>query len=173
MTAKNSKTSTNKKQGVPSARTTSGNDGDKGRIYQLKISLAYSDPKIWRRVLVSGDTALGKLHRIIQIAMGWTDSHLHQFVVQGGSYADPDPEMGMDGSKSENRARLYQVAPNVGASVMYVYDFSDDWVHKIKVEKILDKDERFVGKPVCLKGQLSCPPEDAVVSAVIMICLTS
>jgi hypothetical protein len=146
------------KEAVTKAKTAEMNNANK--IYQIKISLSYSNPEIWRRILVSGDTTLGKLHRVIQVVMGWTDSHLHQFAVKGVSYADSDPEMGMEGSKSENRARLHQVAPKAGASFMYVYDFGDDWVHNIKVEKILDKDEQFVGKPLCLKGQLSCPPED-------------
>ena len=92
--------------------------------------------------------------------MGWTDSHLHEFVVNGVSYADPDPDMGIQEAKNEVLARLYQVAPEVKSSFMYIYDFGDNWEHKIKVEKILDQDKRFTGKPVCLKGQLSCPPED-------------
>jgi Plasmid pRiA4b ORF-3-like protein len=50
-------------------------------IYQLKITLEDSQPPIWRRVQVRGDIILAKLHRIIQEAMGWYDSHLHQFIV--------------------------------------------------------------------------------------------
>jgi hypothetical protein len=145
---------------APEARITARDGTNKDKVYQLKISLAYSKPEIWRRILVSGDTTLGKLHRVIQVVMGWTDSHLHQFAVKGVSYADPDPEMGMDGSKSENRARLYQVVPNARASFMYVYDFGDDWAHKITAEKIMNRHERFTGLPVCLEGRLASPPED-------------
>jgi len=49
-------------------------------IYQIQIALKGSKPKIWRRVLVPSDTLLYNFHKIIQTTMGWTNSHLHQFV---------------------------------------------------------------------------------------------
>lgn len=48
-------------------------------IYQIKVALQYINPPIWRRIEVPGDIKLGKLHRILQVAMGWSDSHLHAF----------------------------------------------------------------------------------------------
>ena len=48
-------------------------------IMQIKVTLSDSQPAIWRRVLVSADKSLGDFHYILQDAMGWTDSHLHQF----------------------------------------------------------------------------------------------
>ena len=48
--------------------------------YELKITLQGSKPAIWRRVQVPGSFSLNRLHDVIQVAMGWTDSHLHQFV---------------------------------------------------------------------------------------------
>ena len=50
-------------------------------IYQLKVTLKYSKPPIWRRLLVPSDIALDKLHYILQAAFDWTNSHLHQFIV--------------------------------------------------------------------------------------------
>ncbi len=61
-------------------------------MYQIKVSLDGVKPPIWRRLLISSTTDLGELHEIIQIAMGWTDSHLHQFVVGDDRYGVPDPE---------------------------------------------------------------------------------
>ena len=54
-------------------------------IYTLRISLRNSKPPIWRRVAVPSDITLGQLHEVIQIAMGWTNSHLHQFVLRDKS----------------------------------------------------------------------------------------
>ncbi|QTR51813.1 plasmid pRiA4b ORF-3 family protein [Candidatus Thiothrix anitrata] len=48
-------------------------------------------PPIWRRVLVNSSSSLADLHWIIQIAMGWTNSHLHQFRHGGEFYQTPDP----------------------------------------------------------------------------------
>jgi hypothetical protein len=49
-------------------------------IYQLQIALQDIEPLIWRQVLVPSSITFSKLHRVIQIAMGWEDSHLHRFV---------------------------------------------------------------------------------------------
>lgn len=62
------------------------------RIYQIKVTLKWSKPPIWRRIQVRGDTKLGQLHHILQITMGWWDEHLHAFEAGGISYGEPDPE---------------------------------------------------------------------------------
>ena len=49
-------------------------------IYQIKVTLRHSKPPIWRRLLVSGNATLFDMHKTVQIAMGWTNSHLHQFI---------------------------------------------------------------------------------------------
>src|SRR5689334_7501208 len=79
-------------------------------IYQLKVTLKGSKPPIWRRIQVPGDTNLAQLHEILQIVMGWTDSHLHQFVVGAEYYGIPDKEFGMD-MKNERTAKLNRIAP--------------------------------------------------------------
>jgi hypothetical protein len=56
------------------------------KIYQVKITIGESNPEIWRRILIPGDVLLPSLHRIIQIAFGWTNSHLHQFIVGDNFY---------------------------------------------------------------------------------------
>lgn len=127
-------------------------------IYELKIELLEIEPKIWRRVLVAGTITLAQLHQVIQIAMGWTDSHLHEFIVGAHSYSDPEFEI--EGAKSEYRYRLEKLAPRVSNTIAYKYDFGDGWEHQIRVEYIIEDDERYPGKPVCLEGERSCPPED-------------
>jgi hypothetical protein len=61
----------------------------KGKVpmYELKITLPGNS--VWRKVLVRGYMNLGLLHAIIQVAMGWTNSHLHQFAISGNNYSDP------------------------------------------------------------------------------------
>jgi hypothetical protein len=127
-------------------------------IYQIKITLRDSKPPIWRRVLVRGDVTLGKLHDIIQIAMGWTDSHLHQFIVKDTYYGVPSDNDWYE-IRSERRVRLNQIAPIEGSKFTYEYDFGDDWLHQVLVEKILPLDPTQK-LPVCKKGRRACPPED-------------
>ena len=58
-----------------------------GTIYQFKVTLKGSDPPIWRRFQVP-DLTLGELHDVLQVVMGWEDSHLHQFIIRGDT-TDP------------------------------------------------------------------------------------
>jgi Plasmid pRiA4b ORF-3-like protein len=55
-------------------------------IYQLKVVLLSISPMIWRRLLIRSDSIIADLHHILQIAMGWSDTHLHQFRIQGKRY---------------------------------------------------------------------------------------
>jgi Plasmid pRiA4b ORF-3-like protein len=126
--------------------------------YQLKITLAWSKPPIWRRVIVPAAIRLDRLHDVIQIAMGWTDSHLHDFRVGETIYGRPDPDLGLE-VFHERRHTLQDLATQVKQRFEYHYDFGDSWDHHIVVEKILPPDATFK-HPVCLAGKNACPPED-------------
>lgn len=128
------------------------------KIYQIKVTLRGSKPPIWRRLLVFGDTTLFDLHRIIQIAMGWTGYHLHQFVINGEYYGIPSDEDWVPVIDERDYA-LADVAPHEKSKFIYVYDFGDDWEHEIVVEKILPDDSQME-YPRCVKGKRACPPED-------------
>jgi hypothetical protein len=45
-------------------------------------------------------------------------------------------------------------------TIAYLYDFGDGWEHQIRVERIIEDDQRYPGRPVCLAGARNCPPED-------------
>ncbi|HVB01155.1 MAG TPA: plasmid pRiA4b ORF-3 family protein, partial [Acidimicrobiales bacterium] len=103
-------------------------------VVQLKISLDYLEPEIWRRLLVPGDCTLARLHHIFQAAMGWTDYHLHSFEVRGRRYGVPNPDWG-DNVLDESRNRLTQIVA-AGDRFTYEYDFGDSWTHGIIVESL-------------------------------------
>ena len=129
-------------------------------IHQLKITLRYIQPPVWRRVEVPKDITLAKLHRILQVAMGWYDSHLHQFIVGKNYYGEPSlDEFSELDLKDERKVRLGQVLSKPKQRMVYEYDFGDGWEHDIVLEKVLppDSNTRY---PVCLEGAQACPPED-------------
>jgi hypothetical protein len=129
-------------------------------IYQFKITLEGITPVIWRRFLVSSNITLDKLHDTIQIIMGWTNSHLHMFEVNGQVYGDPeDDEYGDLGTLDEATQRLRKILSSSGSRFRYEYDFGDSWWHTLQLEKILPPDPRQ-HLPVCLEGKRACPPED-------------
>lgn len=58
---------------------------------QLRIVLLHAKPPIWRRVLVAPSMYLDTLHYLIQVVMGWEDSHLHMFRKGDQLYSRPNP----------------------------------------------------------------------------------
>ena len=129
-------------------------------ICQLKITLRYMRPPVWRRVQVLSDITLAKLHRIIQVAMGWYDSHLHQFIVGERYYGVPSiDEFSELELTDEKKARLSQVLSKSKQKMVYEYDFGDGWEHEILLEKVLQTDPG-VRYPRCMGGARACPPED-------------
>ncbi len=130
------------------------------QIYQIKVTLTDLQPPIWRRIQVRGETTLAELHRILQCTLGWTDTHLHQFIIRGKHYGVPDeenPEVRQ--MRDERQYRLDDVAAGAGAPFTYTYDFGDNWEHILEIEKTSPPD-KSVRYPVCVAGAHACPPED-------------
>ena len=125
-------------------------------IYQIKVTLKGSKPPIWRCFQATGDTTLHELHLILQEVMGWENYHLHQFIVGGTYFSEPDLDYDVE---DDHKVKLSQVVRNEKQKFTYEYDFGDSWLHEIVIEKILQP-EPGVHHPTCLKGKRACPPED-------------
>lgn len=136
--------------------------GRKAMIYQLKITLLNIEPPIWRRIDVDGECSLADLHLIIQIVMGWTNSHLHEFRIADSRFGICNPDLDDWGEETldEEGYQLERVAPFTGVEFLYEYDFGDSWKHLVKVEAIKEP-ESEVFHATCLAGERSCPPENA------------
>jgi hypothetical protein len=133
------------------------------RLYQFKITLLESQPPIWRRIQVRNGT-LDKLHLQIQTAMGWTNSHLHQFEIDGERHGDP--ELIDDGFEDfecvdSTIRKISEIVPKDGKRFQftYEYDFGDCWKHDVLFEGCL-KAEKGGRYPLCVEGERACPPED-------------
>ena len=128
-------------------------------ILQFKILLVESNPLIWRRFRVTDDYRMDRFHQVLQIVMGWMNSHLHEFRIK-------DRNVGMlmdtffdDFPKVEDETTLYlrEMKLQASDSFAYIYDFGDNWLHVLEVEKIYSGE---LEHPECLEGQQACPPED-------------
>jgi len=128
-------------------------------IYQLKLTLRGIRPPIWRRIETPATVSLFDLHRTLQAAMGWTDTHLHQYIQDGVYYGPPDREFGQD-IVSERRTLLKDVLNRPKARLLYEYDFGDGWEHDVILEAIIDADPA-AKYPRVTGGRRSCPPEDS------------
>jgi hypothetical protein len=133
-------------------------------IFQLKVALKDSDPLIWRRTLVPSDLTLEKLHKVLQTAMGWTNSHLHQFIKEDMYYSirmaddmDWDDAMNVDYRKPQ--LKVSDLLKEEGDAMVYEYDFGDGWEHDVVLERVLEE-QMEKAYPVCVAGRMHCPPED-------------
>jgi hypothetical protein len=132
----------------------------------LKIGLQGAAPPLWRRVQLPSAASLGFLHDIIQQTFGWDGYHLHRFhdergrewgdraFTDGGAY-------GAATFADEEAAGLGKVLRSEGAVLWYVYDFGDDWRHRIEVEKIMPLDPG-VTYPRCTGGRRAAPPAEDI-----------
>ncbi len=135
-------------------------------LLRVRFTLDDTEPLIWRRLELAGDLRLDVLHDVLQVAMGWDDSHLHQFLPGPGpldrmvgpfvtAYAASEGDEGI----AESDVRLDQVLAEVGDRLYYDYDFGDGWEHTLELEAVTEYAE---GAPPArvLDGERACPPED-------------
>lgn len=132
------------------------------KIYQIQISLKGFKPKIWRRILIQSDLPLADFHKVIQTTMGWTNSHLHQFIKNGTFYTKRYPgDVLWDEMDNVDYLdmSISDLLKKEKEKITYEYDFGDSWEHEIVLEKI-NPDDKEAKYPLCLTAKNNCPPED-------------
>lgn len=136
-------------------------------VYQFKITLEEVGPTIWRRIQVPESYSFWDLHVAIQDAMGWQDSHLHEFTITNpktelkdtiGIPTDDDWDYGVTVIPGWRIPIVFYFSGK-NKKAAYKYDFGDCWNHKITLEEILPV-KPDIKYPVCLDGARACPPED-------------
>lgn len=136
-------------------------------LIELKIVLNDVRPLVWRKVVLDPKISLYNLHFVIQKAMGWQNSHLHDFTVDDGTRRFGTSDSVHNGFEDEDEIEeadsqfvtLLEIFQEGYKKIIYNYDFGDSWEHTLtcvgKVERI--KGARY---PQCVDGSGACPPED-------------
>ncbi|MEM6486477.1 MAG: plasmid pRiA4b ORF-3 family protein [Pseudomonadota bacterium] len=117
-------------------------------IYSIKVALRGISPMIWRRLRLAGTTSLADLHRIIQIAMGWNDDHLHHFHIHGVDYGISKPG-GIAFRHNAEQVILDDFEFDVGDRFTYTYNYTDWWLCDVRIEAINTQKEAV---PRCFGG---------------------
>ena len=126
-------------------------------LYEIKVELKEIEPPIWRIVQVPSRTSLLRLHNILQRAMGWTDSHLHLFEIDGKRYGKPSTEWDIEVLDSR-KMTLEKIFSGGRTSFLYEYDLGDSWRHEITLLGTVEGEAEE--KSACIAGARDCPPED-------------
>jgi hypothetical protein len=128
------------------------------REYQLLVELLEIKRRIWRRLVVPDTITLTQLHRVLQVAFGWQDYHLHLFEVGTVRFSEPDDEDEL-GHLDEGQVRINQLLHHPGDRCRYEYDFGDSWEHDVLLEDMwMEPDDPE--RTRCLGGERAAPPED-------------
>ena len=139
------------------SKSTSIEPGASTLAYQLYVELEWVQPKVWRRLLVPITIDLPLLHVTLLFGMGWQGGHIHEFVIGCDNYG-PTELADLDHIVDEEGVTLRD-ALGAKKTFTYVYDYGDDWRHKVRVEKIVVLDAP-IDTGVCIGGENACPPED-------------
>jgi hypothetical protein len=134
--------------------------------FEFEVELTRVKPRMWRRLLMPKSATFLDLHEAIQDACGWLDCHLFNFYVKrpyGESLAGSPDDGGMSEHEIPDASRT-KLASYFGTDKVkkktcgYIYDFGDDWQHKITLKKIVKLEDDL--PRVLLAGARAFPPED-------------
>ncbi len=134
--------------------------------FELHVFLYQITPKIWRRLAVPADFTFAQVHDAIQAALGWENKHPHEFrhgkgkrlvdVIGPVGLADQVPPGGEFQDEAQLTLADYVGRRRLPLRLLYRYDFAEEWIHELVIEKRATHDSA----PVILGGERACPPED-------------
>jgi hypothetical protein len=135
-------------------------------VHQFKITLDHVKPAVWRRIQLPSDASFWDLHCAINDAMGWEDMHLHAFQIGDkrnsidiGIPMEDDMPWTDTATLADWDVPIASHLDQTGTHCTYLYDFGDDWSHKVLLEAIVPREAKLK-YPRCLAGARACPPED-------------
>ncbi|MEL7604002.1 MAG: plasmid pRiA4b ORF-3 family protein [Bacillota bacterium] len=154
------------------------------KAYQIKVTLLDVEPPVWRQFIVPAGISFERLHAVIQLAMGWRDCHLYEFVFDSGGLKVTGDEEEVEeyryyqtpeGKKALKAMQRMAMSLQLPAEVLlaeeteidellekqrkftYSYDFGDGWEHSVELTQVL---EAYIGPPKVVGFEGQCPPED-------------
>lgn len=134
------------------------------RILQFKIVLGGIEPAIWRSIQVSNEMNMRTFAVSLLLAMGWQNSHLHEFIIAGIHYGlTGDDYDYIDESlvpEDETLYRLKDFSEDQLRKFKFLYDFGDGWKHDVSLEVVILKPDAVAKFPRVVDGARNCPPED-------------
>ena len=127
------------------------------KIYQFRISIV-GIPKLYRIIEASDNCTFDDLHDVIFQAFNRFEAHLYSFFItredtknMRAIYDAPEithpmnveDMMGFEEKKqSTAKTRIGDVGLNENDVFHYLFDFGDDWWHRIKVQNISETKSR-------------------------------
>lgn len=133
----------------------------------LELEIVLSGTDIRRRLTIPVHFTLADLHLALQIVVGWSNYHRHEFTVDGKRYGDPEeqdedrPDGRVYDEGNQQLGKLFERTD----TIRYLYDFGDNWEHTVTLLRRLpvkDSEQPFIDRrvPRITSAKGNCPPED-------------
>lgn len=138
-----------------------------GVFFTATLKLKDSKPPVTRKLEIP-DVTFGELHEIIQVALGWTNSHLHNFRVGRDWLLGPVMEddglgsafaFGASEEDDEEGCWLSELDDVERSSIHYTYDFGDSWEVEVKLSAPKPMQDGVL-YPRIIDGKRPHPPDD-------------
>jgi hypothetical protein len=114
-------------------------------MLQLRISLRGVSPPVWRRLLIPEEITIADLQHVMQLAMGWNDEHVHQFMSRGWRYGG-HREGALQCFDGPDTLSLAAFGLHEHERFAYVYDFTAWWLHDVRVD--VDESVQKLGRRI-------------------------
>lgn len=132
-------------------------DPEDKRVFELKFTLMYTDPPVYRTIQIPAGYNLDSLHHVIQNIFEWDDDHLYEFFKNKQQY-NPRPNP-FRGEIASSQVLLSEIFKRKGSKIRYVYDFGDNWLIEISLLKTHKNIKNTY--PVCIDAYGTSPEEDS------------
>lgn len=151
---------------APEGGSVYGFDFGPGRLLEIKATMLFLDPPIWRRILVPADESFEILADALTAAFGWSGEYLYYFR-KDGTFFD-DPRLTKSGRIPHLKGEVHTNAAAkrldanlaVGDVLTFVYDMEDFWEVELRVEDArMAYELPFPYYPICIDGARCAPLE--------------
>lgn len=126
--------------------------------YTLKVYPAGMSRSVYRTIQISGRETLDTLCRVIIGSFDFIDEHLYEFCMDNRMYSDYSYQSSPEPGERSTRVKLEKLQLMKGQNFTLHYDFGDDWMFTIHVQKIEVEIEKSAPHVLKAKGEIEQYP---------------
>ncbi len=127
--------------------------------YTLKVYPAGGSREVYRVIGISGRETLDRLCETILDAFDFIDEHLYEFCMDNRMYSDYSYQSDPEGGEPSTRTKIDRLGLRKGQNFTLHYDFGDDWMFVIHVQKITEASIHEKPTVIKEKGRIEQYPD--------------
>jgi hypothetical protein len=121
-------------------------------VYTLKVYPQGMGRDVYRKIRISEKETLDKLCKVILDAFDFVDEHLYEFCMDNKMYSEYSYQSSPEYSEQPStKIKLGKLDLNKGQKFTLHYDFGDDWMFTISIQKI--EEEEGNSRPEIIDGK--------------------